>query len=281
MSAFNDMLKNTRDRNWGGTASNVACEPYLSGYSYVVWKLPQILGNFIEKNKLLYNTNDQTFTQGKFSETALVEYANNTLEAACTSVTPPGGTINRAEYQGLGGVKWSVPSSMDYGDSITLRYIEFSGLPILRIHRAWFNMIRDNKIALTALSGSTKGGNSVSGATEYNKSNYSATLLYYTTKPDGVSVEFAAAYSGLFPTKDPHDIFTGDITAIDKVEIDMDYNVDMIWQEDWVWKMAQTEAKTRQAYGVNGNTLWSRDGFRYMKQGEHYGTNMKNIDKEL
>jgi len=257
MSAFNNMVDKTRDRNWGGTANTVACEPYLSGYSYVKWQLPTPLSQFIQHYQVR-NLNDQTTTAISQST------AEWTLESACTSVTPPGGTINRAEYQGIGGVKWSVPSSMDYGDSITLRYIEFSGLPIQRIHRAWFNFIRDNKIGLTALAGQTIQ-NSVSPSTPYNKRNYSATLLYWTTKPDGVTVEFAAAYSGLFPTKDPHDIFTGDITAIDKVEIDMDYNVDMIWQEDWVWKMAQEEAKKR-FQGSKGNTLWSRDGFRYIKQ---------------
>ena len=257
MSAFNQMVDNTRDRNWGGTANSVACEPYLSGYSYVRWQVPDALKRFIKVN-LVTNQNDQTLTPKGPND------INNTLESACTSVTPPGGTINRAEYTGIGGVKWSVPSSMDYGDSITLRYIEFSGLPILRIHRAWFNMIRDNKIGLTAFSGSTVSGFSKSDV--YNKSNYSATLLYWTTKPDGVTVEFAAAYSGVFPTKDPHDIFTGDITAIDKVEIDIDYNVDMIWQEDWVYRLAQQEAKTRFQYGTIGSTLWSRDGFRYMSQ---------------
>jgi hypothetical protein len=257
MSAFNEMVGKTRDRNWGGTAKSVACEPYLSGYSYVKWKLPKPLKDFISKYKVT-NQNDQADTANSDIN------ASEMLEAACTSVTPPGGTINRAEYTGLGGVKWSVPSSMDYGDSITLRYIEFSGLPIQRIHRAWFNFIRDNKIGLTALSGSSHS-NTVSPGTVYNKRNYSATLLYWTTKPDGVTVEFAAAYSGLFPTKDPHDIFTGDITAIDKVEIDMDYNVDMIWQEDWVWKMAQEEAKNSKQ-GANNHTLWSRDGFRYQTQ---------------
>jgi hypothetical protein len=207
-------------------------------------------------------------------------YADQTLESACVSVTPPGGTINRAEYTGVGGVKWSVPSSMDYGDSISLRYIEFSGLPILRIHRAWFNMIRDNKTGLTALQGTSNNGTGFQKSRVYNKSEYSATLLYWTTKPDGVTVEFAAAYSGIFPTKDPHDIFVGDITAIDKVEIDMEYNVDFIWNEDWVWKMAVEEAKKRACDAKSGGTLWSRDGFRYQHQ--NYGPQDRfSIDKEV
>jgi hypothetical protein len=256
MSAFTDMMKQTRDRNWGGTSAKVACEPYLSGYSFVKWDLPQDLTSAIEHYKAK-DTNFQTMV----SES--LDNLNNTLECACVSVTPPGGTINRAQYTGLGGVKWSVPSSMDYGDSISLRYIEFSGLPILRIHRAWFNMIRDNKSGLTAFSGTND--NSVTGTSQYNKSMYAANLLYWTTKPDGLTVEFAAAYSGVFPTKDPHDTFTGDITAIDKVEIDMEYNVDMIWNEDWVYDIARKESQ-KAGYGAMGSTLWSRDGFRYQPE---------------
>jgi hypothetical protein len=259
MSGFNKMLNSVRDRNWGGTSQNIAAEPYLTGYSFIKWHLPASLSNFLNKN-LAQDLNDQTVTTQSNISSAF------TLESAMTSVTPPGGTINRAEYSGLGGVKWSVPTSMDYGDSISIRYIEFSGLPILRIHRTWFNMIRDNKIGLTALKGSTQSSELADGFF-YNKANYSATLLYWTTKPDGVTVEFAAAYSGIFPTKDPHDIFVGDITSIDKVEIDMEYNVDRIYQEDWVWQLAREEAK-KKPYGKKDSTLWSRDGFRYSGQKE-------------
>jgi hypothetical protein len=58
------------------------------------------------------------------------------------------------------------------------------------------------------------------------------------------------------------DAFTGDINSVDKLEIDIDYNVDMIWHEDWVYKMCQDEALNTKGYGPKGNTLWSKDGFR-------------------
>ena len=50
MSAFNKMLTKTRDRNWGGTSANVACEPYISGFSYVKWLMPKTLHHFIAAN---------------------------------------------------------------------------------------------------------------------------------------------------------------------------------------------------------------------------------------
>lgn len=276
MSAFNTMLANTRDRNWGGTASTVACEPYISGYAFVKWFLPGCLSGYLGKN-MAVNTNDQTDIYAKAGG-GDTEDSAAILSSACTGVTPPGGTLNKAEFQGIGGVKWAVPTNIDYGNSISLKYIEFSGLPILRIHRAWVNMIRDNKSGLTALSGGTHNNSLSSGGTGfYNKANYSACLLYWTTKPDGVTVEYYAAYSGVFPTKDPQDLFPGDITSIDKLEIDIDYNVDMIWHEDWVYKMAQNEAKNG-PYGASGKTLWSREGFRYQSQSPAEFQNMPSIN---
>ena len=250
MSAFNTMLTQVRDRNWGGTSSSVACEPYISGYAYVRWFLPSTLSKYIDANRLYDPKNDQTHTESVNTPDG---GAAGTLSAACTGVTPPGGTLNKAEFQGLGGVKWAVPTNIDYGNTITLKYIEFSGLPILRIHRAWVNMIRDNKSGLTALDLQSDQGAAGSGA--YNKANYAANLLYWTTKPDGKTVEYYAAYSGVFPTKDPQDSFPGDITSIDKLEIDIDYNVDMIWHEDWVWKLCQ-QAATQTVYGTANATTW-------------------------
>jgi hypothetical protein len=268
MSAFNNMMMHTRDRNWGGTSQHVAAEPYVSGYSFVKWILPACLNGYINANGHTYNSNYQTELYRDFRN-------NNVLESACTSVTPPGGTLNTIEFQGLGGTKWGVPGSIDYGSTITLKYIEFSGLPILRLHRAWVNMIRDNKIGLTALKGGTQSSTVVPGAV-YTKANYSATLLYWTTKPDGVTVEYYAAYSGVYPTKDPLDAFSGDITAIDKLEIDIDYHLDFIWHEDWVYEIAQKEA-SRVPYGSQGNTLWSRDGFRYQSQHVHEYVNAPKV----
>ena len=274
MSAFNTMLTQVRDRNWGGTSQSVACEPYISGYAFVRWFLPKTLESYIEANSGT-PLNDQTHTEsGSTSDGG----AAGTLSAACTGVTPPGGTLNKAEFQGLGGVKWAVPTNIDYGNTITLKYIEFSGLPILRIHRAWVNMIRDNKSGLTALDLQQDTGAAGSGA--YNKANYAANLLYWTTKPDGKTVEYYAAYSGVFPTKDPQDSFPGDITSIDKLEIDIDYNVDMIWHEDWVYEQCKLAARET-PFGAAGATSWgtNENSSGMTSEGEggfRYGTHLFN-----
>jgi hypothetical protein len=257
MSAFKQMMQKTRDRNWGGTSQSVACEPYISGYSFIAWNIPTILTQMIGLQggfglESMGNSNDMTDTEE--NDTGSV------LSAAMMAVTPPGGTLNKVQFQGLGGSKWSVPGSIDYGNTISIKYTEFSGLPIHRIHRAWCNAIRDNKIGLTALS----NNGLISG--KYNKANYSATLLYWTTKPDGVTVEYYAAYSGVFPLKDPMDVFSGDINSVDKLEIDIDYNVDMVYHEDWVYELIQNITSKSAPYGAPASTLWSKDGFRDMQQ---------------
>jgi len=232
MSAFNTLCTYARDRNWGGTSVSVAAEPYISGFSFIRFiHIPVGLQNTMMELGTNWNA---TENQNHITVAAQNKKdVRNFLEASMNSVTPPGGTINKVEFQGLGGTKWSVPGSIDYQNSISIKYYEFSGLPIAKIHRSWCSLIRDNRMGLTHLNaGLGNGPNNV----EYNKQNYAATLAYWTTKPDGVTVEFAAIYTGVFPTKDPMDLFTGDIQSIDKLEIEIEYNVDMIYNDDSVYQ---------------------------------------------
>lgn len=253
MSAFNDMCNRVRDRNWGGTSVNVAAEPYISGYSFIKFlHIPEGLPNIFTDLGTWEHHPDNfhvTWPAGDMSDVA------DHLEHAMNSVTPPGGTINKVEFAGLGGSKWAVPGSMDYQNSISIKYYEFSGLPIARIHRAWCSLIRDNRMGLTALN-ANQGGQFTNGS--YNKQNYAATMAYWTTKPDGITVEFASIYTGMFPTKDPMDLFSGDIQSIDKLEIEIEYNVDMIYNDDKVYKACQQWAMAGKAgKEVAGETEWS------------------------
>lgn len=237
---FLQICEKLRDRNFGGTNEGMVAEPYISGWQYTKWILPS------------------GFTEIQIPSTAdgangmSVAQAANVLAATCTSFTPPGGTLESAEFNALAGAKYSVPTTVTYGNSITAKFVEFSGLPILRILHSWVNMIRDNKSGLTKLQGA-----------EYIKSKYAGSVLYWTTKPDGKTVEFAAAYNGVFPKKDPQDLFPGDIASVDKVEIDCEFNCDFVYQEDWVYNAAKAEAEK-----IAGNNTW--DGDR-KKTGPYHG----------
>lgn len=194
-------------RKFGGTKSGIA-DPYISGYFFSWFQhLPTKLADYVPG-----------MSNGDIARI---------LAAACLSVTPPGGTLNKAEFTGLGGVKWSVPTNIDYGNTITLKFLEYSGTPINKIFRGWFNMIRDYRTGLSRIED------------RYTKSAYAATLLYWITAPNASvdQIEFAAVYDGVFPSKDPSDLFTGDVEAVDKLEIEIEFNVDTQWlslDNDWV-----------------------------------------------
>ncbi len=239
MNSFQSVLDNKAiDRHFGGSDASIIADPYISGYHYTKWvKLPDILPEWVKAG-------DGALAGTTLSGTAVIQ---DFLQGSCISVTPPGGTLNKTEFQGIGGIKWAVPTNIDYTNSVTLRFIEFSHLPVTNIISGWVRMIRDMKTGTSALG--NPGG-------EYTKANYAGTLFYWTTRPDGKTVEYSACYTGVFPSKDPQDLFTGDVNAIDKLEIDIDFNVDWIWHEQWV------HAKCQEFADNIGEQNKSMDGFR-------------------
>jgi hypothetical protein len=227
-NAFIEVMNNNYERHFGGTNIGVA-DPYISGYHFIKWiTIPQDVVSFLGKG------DTGTAKSGIGNDPASL------LEGACVSVTPPGGTIEKTEFTGLGGIKFSAPTTVTYGNSITLKFLEFSHLPVLNIIHAWCRMIRDYRTGTSHLGID-------SSAQEYTKQSYAGTLLYWTTKPDGMTVEYSACYTGLFPLKDPQDAFSGDFTAVDKVEIDIEFNVDYMHHETWVHNRAQQEADSRKS----------------------------------
>jgi len=244
------MLSSVRDRNWGGTSASVSCEPYLSGFHFTKWYLPKKLSVYLSKNLA-------TPTNGESDSASDSKTAEDMLSAACISFTPPGQNVNFIEYMGTCGIKWNRPTQVEYGNSVQVKFLEMTGIPIFRIHSAWVNMIRENK------SGYKTG--TEPGVWDYHQTHYAANLLYWTTKPDGITVEFAAAYSGVMPSRDAQEAFSSDVANVDKVEFDMEYRIDRIWNEKWVYDLAKSESK-KSPFGSKGNTLWSREGFRYQNQ---------------
>ena len=49
MSAFLTMARNLRDRNFGGTQGTQVADPYISGYHFTKWYLPDSVSDFISK----------------------------------------------------------------------------------------------------------------------------------------------------------------------------------------------------------------------------------------
>ncbi len=208
-SSFTNVAANTTSRKFGGYKTGVA-DPYITGYHFIWFKnFPSVIDT-TDTPAGTINTNDM----------------KSLLSGLCMSVTPPGGTLNKVEFTGLGGTKWAVPGGIDYGNSVSVKFTEMQSLPVSSIMHAWVKKIRDYRYGLTSITEDE--------ANQYTKENYSATMYYWTTAPDGYSIEYYACYDGMFPSKDPQDLFSSDIETIGKLEVEIEFNVDYAWHEPWV-----------------------------------------------
>jgi len=214
--SFAELQNNILTRKFGGTSVGVA-DPYVTGYHFVWFdKLPPALLSYVQNSGL-----------------SSVPEAQRVLAASCLSVTPPGGTLNKIEYTGLGGVKWAVPGNIDYGNTVTVKFLEMNKLPILEIMHGWVKLIRDYRTGITDILEDGEQGDG------YTKKTYSGLMYYWTTAPDAKTVEYYACYDGMFPAKDPQDLFTSDVETVGRLDIEIEFNVDYAWHEPWVLEKCQ------------------------------------------
>ncbi len=216
-NSFAELQRNSLTRKFGGTTVGVA-DPYTTGY-FGVWfqHLPPALS---------------TYTQAGVSGLSDVSEIKAVLHATCTGVTPPGGTLNKVEFTGLGGVKWAVPGNIDYGNTVTCKYFEMNKTPLLDIFHGWTKLIRDYRTGVSDLEDGDQGDG-------YTKRTYAAIMYYWTTAPDGKTVEYYACYDGMFPNKDPQDLFSSDVETVGKLDVEIEFNVDYAWHEPWVLAKCQ------------------------------------------
>ena len=69
-------------------------------------------------------------------------------------------------------------------------------------------------------------------------------MYYWTTAPDARTVEYYAAYDGVFPGKDPQDLYTSDVETVGRLDLEIEFNVDYAWHEPWVYEKCNTYAAT-------------------------------------
>jgi len=228
-TSFASMSQNVATRRFGGTKIGVA-DPYVTGYHYVWFdlipvKLPEYV---VTGNSGISSTGD----------------ISTVLASTCLSVTPPGGTLNKVEFTGLGGIKWAVPGNIDYGNTVSVKFFEFNKTPLLDIMHGWVKMMRDYRTGISGLEDGSDGGG-------YSKSTYACIMYYWTTAPDGKTVEYYACYDGVFPTKDPQDLFTSDVETVGRLDVEIEFNVDYAWHEPWVLSTCQTYADSFAASYTN------------------------------
>jgi len=210
-NVFSKIAANRFNRKFGGNTAQA--EPYLTGTHFVYFDaLPSGIMNHLE------GTGIESLQQ-----------VQEILSATCMSVTPPGGTLSVFDYSGLGGIKWGVPGNIDYGNTVSVKFTEFSGLPLFNIFHSWFKLIRDYRTGVSNLVNNN-----------YNRTGYSCILYYWTTDPSATKIEYYACYDAVFPTKDPQDLFSSDVESVGKLEVEIEFHIDTPYHEPWVKQKVET-----------------------------------------
>jgi hypothetical protein len=204
--------KNILTRKFGGSNAQGVATPYTSG-TFFLWfePLPPLLMTYLESSGL-----------GDISQVQKI------LAASCLSVTPAGNSLESIEFTGLGGVKWTVPGALTPTTEFSAKFLEFSKTPILNIFHSWIKIIRDYRLGITDVLLDSDAGDG------FTKDKYAGTAYYWTTAPDGANVEYYVCYDGVYPTKDPQDLYSGDVETVGRLDVDMTFKFDTMWHEDWV-----------------------------------------------
>jgi hypothetical protein len=220
-------------RYFGGSKGENPLDVYVTGFHYLFVDMPDKLKQYI-----ISNCAASSGVKGKYEITEPAEI----LSIHNTSVTPPGSTLGKTTHTSIGNMKWNNPTTLELGDEITCKFNEYAGVPIYRIHRAWVNFIIDTNLGLN------------NHPEPVYVEDMKANMWYATTRPDGKTIEFGAKFTGVWPTKSPTDIFVSDIASSDKIDVDMSYSIDHMYDNNKeVLEALQTKINAARETGIKFN----------------------------
>jgi hypothetical protein len=200
-------------------------DAFVTGYFFVWFTVPTAVGEvyttlFAGENKFDLDPNVASNSDD----------IGKALSALTTAVpTIPDTTVNKTSMGGLGGTKWGVATNVDHPTTVSFQFRELAGLPIGKSIASWFTLIRDPQSGVSLLLGD-----------DYTKANFQGEALLAYTKPDGITIEMATRYEGIYPLKYPSDLFTSDVSSVEPLEPDIEFHADSIWSDP----AAMEEAKT-------------------------------------
>ena len=209
----NGYLNNLFSRSFGGTQEPRVSDPYISGYGYLYFdNIPSSLTSMTES----------------FSNITDISKA---LTALSYVITPPTIALEKLNIQGVGGTQWNAPTRLNINGDYTIEFIELSQTPITKILDGWVTMIRDYRTGVSALNGNnSNAGSSNNLAAAYSKSSYAGTMYYWTTKPDGITIETAWYYTGVFPLTFVSSEFVTDVATNGELKITATMSFDNIYK---------------------------------------------------
>ena len=163
------------------------------------------------------------------------------MSALCEGVSGiPGGTLNVVDITAMGGTKWGIAGGIDFGDTVTMKFRELSGMPMKTLFTAWANLIRH-----------TNSGMSMLNSGDYTKKFWTATATYYVLRPNGRSVEAGIVLDGIYPMGDLGSQIYTDITSIDGQTFDVTFHVDALYFDSSTTARAQNFVNEYYEQGYN------------------------------
>ena len=225
-------------------------DAYVSGYFYCWIELPPIFkagqssggaaGNNASSGNGLLNTSMLTSMDQEVlaalnpsGSGASSKGANNVnrieqiLAAGCIGVpTLPADALNKTQTLGMNNLKAGHVTNIEVGDSATIRFQEIMGLPFFKIFEFWKNVIRDRISGVSKLA-----------KNQYTKDNFAGVAYYWTVAPNGIDLQYYSAMSGFWPQKSPTDSYTGETGTSDKLDLEIEFNVDKLYVGcEWIKK---------------------------------------------
>ena len=210
-------------------------DAFVSGYFGIRFKLSSTVSSEIVKAASVASdgSSDRRLWNG--------ENFSDMLSSLCEGVSGvPGGTLNKVDVTAMGGTKWGIVSSIDFGDQITLKFRELAGMPVKKLITAWTNLSRHSN-----------AGTSMLIDAEYTKTNWSADLVYWLMRPNGKSVEAGIIYQGIYPMSDLSSQISTDITSVDGQTFDVNFHVDAQY---WDYKTTQEAQSYVDSYYSEGRS---------------------------
>jgi len=188
----------------GGKGLDNTMNPYIKGYFYVIFDLPDI-----------FDTNTSVNVK-------------NTLLSSIEGFTPPGDRqLKTEDLQGMGGIDSSFITGQQIDRTFSLQYREYWGAPIFRIHRQWTNII--NPYAGGYIKSTT------SGTSTFGSKLYKGRCWVIQTKPvlgnsekafDKDDIEKVFFFDGVFPRTDLLSVYDANITDNSVVKPQIQYSFD-------------------------------------------------------
>jgi len=204
--SLNNLSSNVyNNRYLGGSELESNVHPYIKGYFYTIFELPEI-----------FSTTNQ-------------DSAQKTLLSAAEGFTPPGDRqLKTEEIMGMGGLDSTFVTGQQIDRNFSIQYRDYWKAPIFRIHRQWTSIINPYT------GGAVKAAESAS-LNNFDVKSYKGRLWVIETKPvmgnsakefEEDDIQKVFYFDGVFPRTDLMSAYDSNISDNSVVRPNVQYSFD-------------------------------------------------------